>query len=137
MTIEDRDFDKAVRKAMRKHELNVDEHREGENSYLLSNDCCLLDIYEVSERVYSVCASLIDNSMLRDKCGVDPYRFYQRMIEKIPFFSIKMEEKGMIYSVITTSPSDMEADIGECILVSKMFNATFDDVIHELNGRPC
>lgn len=134
MTIQDRDFDAAVRKAMRKYDLTVDEVREGENSYLVSNDSCLLDIWEAEEGIYSVGADLVSSATLRKDYHVDPYRFYTAMTRRLPF-SMKLDREGIVYSILNDSPYDMADDIGECILVSKMFYSMFDDVVAELLGK--
>ena len=135
MTLDDREFDTAVRRAMRKFDLTVDEVREDERSYLLSNDDCILDIWPVSDRVYAVCASLASSSMIRKDYHMDPYRFYVAMSKRLPFFSMKLDKEGIVYSVLTDSSGDMVDDISECILVSKMFYGLFDDVVRDVKSK--
>ena len=125
----------AIAKAVRRHDMKVDKPEDAGNCLFLSNDFCLLIVQCESESVYSVCASLASNKEIKSRFGVDPYRFYLKMSEKMPFFSIKMEDEEIVYTVYNDMQSEIGADIDECVLVSKMFNATFEQVIAETGGR--
>ena len=130
-----RALNSAIAKAMRRHGLKAEKPEEDFNCIVLSNDCCLLTIQAETESIYSVSAALAVNSDMKSRFGVDPYRFYIRMSEKIPFFSIKLEDEEIVYTVYSDLQSEIGADIDECVLVSKMFNATFEEAVAELGGR--